>query len=82
MKTVGVIRGKTIELETSTDLPDGQAVEVGINLLAASTPAQGKPDPSQDYVMRATDELRQSIAARLGGNLDSSVEYIREDRER
>ena len=42
MKTVGVIRGKTIELETSTDLPDGQAVEVGINLLAASTPAQGK----------------------------------------
>lgn len=82
MKTIGVIRGKTIELETATDLADGQAVEVEINLLTAPTPAKGKMDPSQDDVMRAADELRQSIAARLGGNLDSSVEYIREDRER
>lgn len=82
MKTIGVIRGKTIELETATDLADGQAVEVEINLLTALTPAKGKPDPSQDDVMRAADELRQSIAARLGGNLDSSVEYIREDRDR
>jgi len=82
MKTIGVIRGKTIELETATDLTDGQAVEVEINLLTAPTPAKDTLGPSQDDVMRAADELRQSIAARLGGNLDSSVEYIREDRER
>ena len=82
MQTKGVIRGKIIELEAATDLADGQAVEVEIRLLTAPTAAKGKLDRPQDDVMKAADELRQSIAARLGGNLDSSVEYIREDRDR
>lgn len=82
MKAKGVIRGKTIELETATDLADGQAVEVEISLLTAPTVAKGKLDASQDDVMRAADELRQSIAARLGSNLNRSVDYVREDRDR
>ena len=80
MKTKGVIRGMTIELPALTDFPDGQEVEVEISLLTAA--AAGNLDPSQDDVMRAADELRQSIAARLGSNLNRSVEYVREDRER
>ena len=32
--------------------------------------------------MKAADELCRRIAKRLGGDLDSSVEYIREDRSR
>ena len=82
MKTKGVIRGMTIELPALTDFPEGQEVEVEIRLLIAPATVAGNPDPSQDDVMRAADELRQSIAARLGSNLNRSVEYVREDRER
>ena len=82
MKTKGVIRGMTIELPALTDFPEGQEVEVEIRLLTAPATVAGNPDPSQDDVMRAADELRQSIAARLGSNLNRSVEYVREDRER
>ena len=83
MKTKGVIRGMTIELQTATDLPDGQEVEVEISSLTAPATVAGNLDPSQDdVVMRAADELRQSIAARWGRNLNRSVDYVREDRDR
>ena len=35
MKTKGVIRGMTIEMETLTDFPDGQVVVVEISPLKA-----------------------------------------------
>lgn len=82
MKTKGVIRGTTIELETPTDFPDGQVVAVEISLPAAREAASGTAEHSGTDLMKAADDLRQSIAERLGRNLDSSVEYIREDRER
>ena len=82
MKTKGVIRGTTIELQTPTDFPDGQVVAVEISLPTAREAAAGAIGHSGSDLMKAADELRQSIAERLGGNLDSSVEYIREDRER
>ncbi len=82
MKTKGVIRGMTIELQALTDFPEGQEVEVEISLPKAHAAVAGNLDPSQDEVMRAADELRQSIAARLGSNLNRSVEYVREDRDR
>ena len=82
MKTKGVIRGTTIELQTPTDFPDGQVVAVEISLPPAREAAADTVGHSGSDLMKAADELRQSIAERLGGNLDSSVEYIREDRER
>ncbi len=82
MKTKGVIRGMTIELQTATDLPDGQEVEVEISSLTAPATVAGNLDPSQDDVMRAADELRLRITERLGGNLDCSARYVREDRNR
>ena len=82
MKTKGVIRGMTIELQTPTDFPDGQVVAVEISLPTVREAAAGTVGYSGSDLMKAADELRQSIAKRLGGNLDSSVQYIREDRER
>lgn len=82
MKTKGVIRGTTIELDAAADLPDGQAVELEINALTAPDAVASNPDHSQDDAMRAADELRQRIAERVGGNLDCSSRYVREDRER
>ena len=82
MKTKGVIRGMTIEMETLTDFPDGQVVAVEISPLKAPTTIVGNLDPSQDDVMRADDDLRRRIAERLGGNLDCSARYVREDRNR
>lgn len=82
MKTKGVIRGTIIELQALTEFPDGQEVAVEISLLTSPAAVAGNLDPSQDDVMTAADELRQSIAARLGSNLNRSVEYVREDRDR
>ena len=76
-----MICGKTIELEMVADLPEGQAVEVDISLLGAPAAMARDPDPSQDDVMRVADETQQRITERLGGNLNLSVDYIREDRD-
>ena len=77
MKTKGVIRGTIIELQALTDFPDGQEVAVEISLLTAQGAATGTSSHAGSNLMKAADELRRSIAERVGGNLDSSVEYIR-----
>ena len=82
MKTKGVIRGMNIELEALTDFPDGQVVAVEISLPAAREDVAGTADQSGSDPMEAAAELRQRIAERLGGNLDCSARYVREDRER
>jgi uncharacterized protein (DUF433 family) len=41
----GVVRGKTIELETEPGLPDGQSVSVEIRALAAKPVAAKSPSP-------------------------------------
>ena len=49
MKTRGVIKGKTIELDTPAGLPEGQRVEVEI---------RGIDEPAPD-VLRRAKEIRQ-----------------------
>lgn len=82
MKTKGEIRGTTIELETATNLPDGQAVEVEIRLLTARPVTAGIIGDVETDAMKAAEELRGLIAKQVGGNLDCSSRYVREDRER
>ena len=67
MKLRGVVRGQTIELETSTGLPDGQCVQVELEIAASQTTAETKAD--QDLETRiATDpafeDIRQARALR------------------
>lgn len=91
MKLHGVVKGKTIELETDPELPDGQSVLVELE----TTMPMPKPDPSphRDLEngtsgdsgsdnMRQARALRETIAARLGGRLLDSGDLLREDRSR
>ena len=60
MKLRGVVRGQTIELETSTGLPDGQCVQVELEIAASQTTAGTKAD--QDLETRiATDPAFEDI---------------------
>ena len=91
MRLNGIVKGKTIELETDPALPEGQPVLVELEIPTAELHA----DPLSDLEIEnrlATDpafadirqarDLRERIAARLGGNLLNSVDLIREDRTR
>ncbi len=91
MRLNGVVKGKTIELDTDPELPEGQPVLVELEVSTAASNA----DPLSDLDLEnriATDpdfadirqarELRNKIAARLAGNLLNSVDLIREDRAR
>ena len=91
MKLHGVIKGKTIELETDLELPEGQPVLVELEIRTPELDA----DPLSDLDLenriatasafadiRQARELRERIAARLGGSLLNSVDLIREDRTR
>lgn len=91
MKLRGVIRGKIIELETVSGLPDGQHVQAELEI--AGTDRSWDPVSGSDMETRiATDpafrnvrearELRERIAERHGGCLEGSVDFIREDRSR
>jgi hypothetical protein len=91
MKLRGVVKGKTIELEVAPGLPDGQRVQVELEVATTETVTETKPD--QDLETRiATDPafedirqaraLRERIAAQRGGKLLNSVDLIREDRSR
>ena len=91
MRVHGVIKGKTIELETDPELPEGQPVLVELEIQTAALHAI--PPSDREFENRiATDpafadirharELRDRIAGRLGGNLLDSVDLIREDRTR
>ena len=91
MKLHGVIKGKTIELATDPESPEGQPVLVELEI---PTP-EFNADPLSDRDLEnriATDPgfedirqaraLRETIATRLGGSLINSVDLIREDRSR
>lgn len=91
MRLHGVVKGKTIELETDPELPEGQPVLVELEIPTAELDA----DPLSDLELEhriATDpafadirqarDLRERIAARLEGKLLNSVDLIREDRTR
>lgn len=82
MKIRGVIRGQTIKLQSATDLPDGQLVEVEIRAAAGQATEIDARASHQPRVVEAADDLRRRIAERVGGNLNSTVQYIREDRDR
>lgn len=91
MRLHGVVKGKTIELETDPELPEGQPVLVELEIPTAELHANPLSDRELENRI-ATDpafadirharELRERIAARLGGNLLDSVDLIREDRTR
>ena len=91
MKLHGVVKGKTIELETDLELPDGQPVLVELEIPKSeldADPLSGLELENRIATARAladirqARELRERIAARLGGNLLTSVDLIREDRTR
>lgn len=77
MKFHGVVKGKTIELETDPELPEGQRVMVELEVLISKT----NPAPASENTSQAR-ALRERIAKRLGGRLLDSVDLIREDRSR
>ena len=91
MKLHGVIKGKTIELETDPELPDGQRVLVELEItMPTSNPdslshgdfENGKSASPASENIRQARALRDRIAARQGASLLNSVELIREDRSR
>ena len=80
MKLRGVVRGQTIELETSTGLPDGQCVQVELEIAASQTTAGTKAD--QDLETRiATDpafeDIRQARALSAYPNNPAALRAIR-----
>ena len=77
MKLHGVVKGKTIELETDPDLPNGQSVLVELEICMPKS----NPDLASENIRQAR-ALRERIAKRLGGRLLDSVDLIREDRSR
>lgn len=91
MRLNGVVKGKTIELETDPELPEGQPVLVELEIPTAESHGGPLSDLELEHRI-ATDpyfadirqarELRERIAARLGGNLTTSVDLIRKDRSR
>jgi hypothetical protein len=70
MRACGVIRGKFVELEELSGLPDGQRVEVEL------TPV------TEDPVLAAADRVRERFLRRWGKPLNLSLEFLREDRAR
>ena len=87
MRVRGTITGQIIELDTPTNLPDGQLVMVEISLAPGKQAASEAPGPcesgqGESAIVQAAEELRRSIAGRWRGRTDLSVRYIREDRDR
>lgn len=86
MKRRGIVKGQTIEFEHPLGIPDGQAVELDIRPLAgengATPAAQADRKRQIGEAMRQADEIRERIRKEIGGELNLSVQYIREDRER
>ncbi len=91
MKLHGIVKGLTIELEGDPDLPDGQRVLVELEIPKAGINAKPLSDRelenriAKDLAfedIRQARALRERVAARLEGNLASSVGLVREDRSR
>ena len=86
MKRRGIVRGQTIEFEHPIGFPDGQAVELDIRPLAGENGASPEDQADRERrigeALRQADEIRERIRKELGGELNLSVQYVREDRER
>lgn len=90
MRMQGIIRGRTIELDTAPNLPDGQVVQVDVLADSAGWPdTASQPDNLQEFdegtrsdIVSAAGELRGRIAKRWLADPNLSVQYIREDRDR
>ncbi len=91
MRLNGVVKGRTIELETDPELPEGQPVLVELAIPTVELDADPLSDLELEHriaadpafaSIRQARALREKIAARLGGNLLNSVDLIREDRTR
>ena len=86
-----MVKGRTIELDTDPELPEGQPVLVELEIPTVELDADSlsdlelenriASDPAFANIRQAR-ALREKIAARLGGNLLNSVDLIREDRAR
>ena len=86
MKRRGIVKGHTIESDHPLGLPDGQAVELDIRPLAdkneASPAARADRERQIGEALLKADEIRERIRKELGGELNLSVQYVREDRGR
>ena len=86
MKRRGIVKGHTIEFDHPLGLPDGQAVELDIRPLAdkngASPAARADRERQIGEALLKADEIRERIRKELGGVLNLSVQYVREDRGR
>ena len=86
MKRRGIVKGQTIEFEHPIGFPDGQAVELDIRLLAGENGASPEAEADRERrigeALRKADEIRERIRKEIGGELNLSVQYVREDRER
>ena len=85
MKRRGIVKGQTIEFDHPLGLPDGQAVELDIHPLVGengASPAGQTDRERQREALRQADEIRERIRKELGGVLNLSVQYVREDRGR
>ena len=85
MKRRGIVKGQTIEIDHPLYLPDGRAVELDIRPLPSqngAVPVDQSVQERQRAAMREAGEIRERIRKELGGELNLSVQYIREDRDR
>ena len=85
MKRRGIVKGQTIEFDHPLYLPDGRAVELDIRPLAGENGAAAAEQAVRERrlaSLRQADEIRERIRKELGGELNLSVQYIREDRDR
>ncbi len=66
MKRRGIVKGRTIELDTPIGLPEGQVVEVEVSTVQAVDLEQYgfKPLPAGDYVV--TNEMVNRIRETAG----------------
>ena len=85
MKRRGIVKGQTIEFDHPLGIPDGRTVELDIRPLPSQNgvaPAEQTFQEWQRAAMREAAEIRERIRTELGGELNLSVQYVREDRER
>ena len=72
--------------DKATGIPEGQATEPDADPVAdkneASPEAQAERKRQIDEALQQADEIRDRLEKQWGGKVNSSVRYVREDRER
>ena len=82
MKTRGIIKGKTIELDTPAGLPDGQRVEVEIRTSAEPARPPGASERADRPRYPAREELGAGIAAAPDAEVIRAADKIRKGQEK